>query len=135
MYCLFILRLSQLLQVGPRWDHPNRKQEVPKKYPKPFLKQTIFMEEADTPLVDAPPQGLGLASIQENLLREREKLIHELGLDGGLQDQQKLSASSKAASKRGKVKKSTEPAPGPVMARRSLRCVHPPPLYTLKAPS
>jgi hypothetical protein len=81
------------------------------------------MEETDAPQVDAPPQGLGLASIQQNLLREREKLIHELGLDGGLQDQQKLSASSKAASKRGKVKKSTEPAPGPVMARRSLRCV------------
>ena len=93
------------------------------------------MEETDTPLVDALPQGLGLASIQQNLLREREKLIHELGLDGGLQDQQKLSASSKAASKRGKVKKSTEPAAGPVMARRSLRCVYFPLFFRLVVPS
>ena len=63
----------------------------------------------------------GLAAIQAQLLTDRNKLIVELGLDGGLAQEQSTLAAN-AARKRGakKKEKSTE---APTMARRSLRCV------------
>ena len=65
----------------------------------------------------------GLASVQAELLAEREKLMKELGFDSGLADQKGLIAAAKVASKRGKVKKTAESV-APTMARRSLRCVY-----------
>ena len=66
-------------------------------------------------------EGEGLAAIQAQLLTDRNKLIVELGLDGGLAQEQSTLAAN-AARKRGakKKEKSTE---APTLARRSLRCV------------
>ena len=81
-----------------------------------LLKMDAVNLEENSPLVS------GLASIQADLLAERQKLIVELGLDGGLAEQKGLAAAAKVASKRGKVKNAEKPT-APLVARRSLRCV------------
>ena len=67
-------------------------------------------------------EDVGLADIQAKLLADRNKLLAELEMDGGLQSEQRAMAdSAKIARKRGVSKKDKAPADGPVMARRSLR--------------